>query len=170
MEDVSHDTYLGDIISADGRNTLNVKKRVGKGLGIVTQIMNMLEFVNLGEFYFETAILLRESILINGMLTNSEIWYSLKKEEIKELENVDMTLLKKIFKVPFSTPSEAYFLKLGILSLKPIIKKRRIIYFHYLVTRKDEEMLHSFFITQLYENYWGKLQGGTGSCYLPPVP
>ena len=151
MEDVSHDTYLGDIISADGRNTLNVKKRVGKGLGIVTQIMNMLEFVNLGEFYFETAILLRESILINGMLTNSEIWYSLKKEEIKELENVDMTLLKKIFKVPFSTPSEAYFLELGILSLETIIKKRRIIYFHYLVTRQDEEMLHSFFITQLYD-------------------
>ena len=89
--------------------------------------MNMLEFVNLGEFYFETAILLRESILINGMLTNSEIWYSLKKEEIKELENVDMTLLKKIFKVPFSTPSEAYFLELGILSLETIIKKRRII-------------------------------------------
>ena len=53
MEDVSHDTYLGDIVSADGKNTLNVKKMIGKGLGIITQIVNLLEFVSLGEFYFE---------------------------------------------------------------------------------------------------------------------
>ena len=151
MEAVTHDTYLGDIVSADGRNTLNVKKRIGKGLGIITQIVNLLEFVSLGEFFFEIFILLRESIFINGILTNSEIWYSITREEIKEMENLDMTLMRKIFKVPYSTPSEAYYLELGILSLETIIKKRRIMYYHYLVTRNEEEMLHSFFITQLYD-------------------
>ena len=67
MEDLSHDTYLGDIVSADGRNTLNVdvKKIVGKGLDIITKIVNLMEFVCLGELYFETLILLRESIFIN---------------------------------------------------------------------------------------------------------
>ena len=62
MEDVSYDTYLGDIISGDGRNTLNIKKRVDKGLGIITQIVNLLNMINLGEYYFETVILLRESV------------------------------------------------------------------------------------------------------------
>ena len=150
MEDVSYDTYLGDIISGDGRNTLNIKKRVGKGLGIITQIVNLLNMINLGEYYFETVILLRESVFLNGILTNAEIWYSLTREEIKELEDLDLTLLRKIFKVPFSTPSEAYYLELGILSIETIIKKRRINFFHYLVNRKDEEMLHSFFLTQFY--------------------
>jgi hypothetical protein len=150
MEDVSHDTYLGDIISGDGRNTRNIKKRVGKGLGIITQIVNLLRMINLGEFYCETVILLRESVFLNGILTNAEIWYSLTKDEIKELENLDLALLRKVFNVPFSTPTEAYYLELGILSIETTIKKRRLNFFHYLVNRSLEEMLYSFFLTQFY--------------------
>ena len=45
MEDVSEDTYLGDILSSDGRNTKNIAKRIFKGIGLITQIMNMLETV-----------------------------------------------------------------------------------------------------------------------------
>ena len=101
MEDVSHDTYF---ISGDGRNTRNIKKRVGKGLGIITQIINLLNMINLGEYYCETVILLRESVFLNGILTNAEIWYSLTREEIKELEDLDLTLLRKIFKALLLKP------------------------------------------------------------------
>ena len=69
MEDVSSDTYLGDVISSDGRNTLNLKKIVSKGLGIISQIVNLLSVINLGEYYFETVLLLRETVFINGILT-----------------------------------------------------------------------------------------------------
>ena len=40
--------YLGDLISADGRNTSNIKNRVNKGLGLVTQIMDILKSVSFG--------------------------------------------------------------------------------------------------------------------------
>ena len=42
MGHVTEATYLGDIISHDGKNTKNVNSRVAKGLGIITDIMNML--------------------------------------------------------------------------------------------------------------------------------
>ena len=51
----------------------------------------------------EIVILLRETMFINGILTNAEIWYNLTKEKIKELENLDLTLLRKVLRVPFST-------------------------------------------------------------------
>ena len=72
------------------------------------------------------------------------------KEEIKELENLDLTLLRKVMRVPFSTPIEAYYLELGILSFETTIKKRRVNFLHYLLSREEDEMLYSFFITQLY--------------------
>ena len=75
MESVSHDTYLGDIISSDGKNTRNIKNRVAKGIGISTQILNMLGSICLGEHYIEIALFL------NSILTNAEIWYSLTKDE-----------------------------------------------------------------------------------------
>ena len=66
-------------ISEDRRNSKNIKDRISKGLGIFTKIMNILERVTLGEDFPPTAILLRESIFLNGILTNSEIWYGLNK-------------------------------------------------------------------------------------------
>ena len=145
---VSHETYLGDILSDDGKNTKNVKNRISKGLGIISRIMRILEGVTLGEHYFETAILLRETIFVNGILTNVEVWYGLKKSEIEEFEALDKMLLRKILKAPSSTPIESLYLELGCLDLDTIIKSRRLNYLHYVITRKESEMLSLFFNTQ----------------------
>ena len=49
MEEVDHDTYLGYFVSGDGKNTKNVKKRISKGLGIISDIMNIFKTVTFGE-------------------------------------------------------------------------------------------------------------------------
>jgi hypothetical protein len=92
MEDVSEDTYLGDVISSDGRNKKNIEKRISKGMGIITQIMHLLDTVSLGEHYIEIAMLFRETMFLNGILTNSEIWYNLSKSEVQEFEDLDRLL------------------------------------------------------------------------------
>ena len=148
MEAVEHDTYLGDIISNDGKNKLNIEKRISKGLGIISQIMNILEIVTFGVHYVEIALLLRESIFINGILYNSEVWYGLSRAEVSDLEHLDRTLLRRILKTPVSTPIEALYLELGVQPIGEILKMRRIMYLHHLVTRMENEMLYKFFITK----------------------
>ena len=61
---------------------------------------------------------------------------------------MDLTLLRKLLKVPFSTPSEAFYLELGIIPIGVILKARRVNYLHYILTREESEMLYTFFITQ----------------------
>ena len=148
MQKVSEETYLGDIISEDGKNTKNLKQKISKGLGIISQIMNILENVTLGEHFFTTAVLLRESMFLNGILTNVEVLYGLKKSEIEQLEELDKNLLRQILSTPISTPSESLFLELGCLDIETVIKSRRINYLHYLVTRKESEMVKKFFLIQ----------------------
>ena len=106
---VAEAMYLGDLISVDGRNTSNIKSKVNKGLGLVTQIMDILKSISFGNRFFEIAVTLREAILINGMLTNSEIWYSLRKTEIAELEEVDKLLLRRVIEAPTSACIESVF-------------------------------------------------------------
>ena len=53
-------------------NTEHVHRH-DKGLGIVNQIMGLLKEVNFGHFYFEMALLFRNSMLINGMLCSIEV-------------------------------------------------------------------------------------------------
>ena len=148
MEDVQYDTYLGDIISNDGKNKLNIENRISKGLGIISQIMNILEIVSFGTHYMEIALLLRDSMFINGILFNSEVWYGLSKAEISDLEDLDRNLLRRILNVPISTPKEALYLETGALPIGEIMKIRRIMYLRHLVTRDKNEMIYQFFMTQ----------------------
>ena len=145
---VSQAVYLGDVISQDGSNSSNVKDRVSKGMGIITQIMNLLQTVSFGVKYFEIAVSLREAMLINGMLGSSEVWYGVKEKEIKELEDVDKLLLRKFLDAPSSSSVEGLYLELGLTPLHIILKARRINYLHYLANLNKNEMLYNFFETQ----------------------
>ena len=81
----------------------------------VSQIFNMLENVSFGPHYFQMALLFRESMLINGIITNAEIWYNLNKSEIEEFESLDRLFFRRLLEVPITTPNESYYLELGVL-------------------------------------------------------
>ena len=148
VDKVSNDTYLGDIISQDGKNKHNIANRVAKGIGLVGQIMDILKTVSFGEHYFEIATTLRNSILVNGILTNCEVWYGLTQNDIKQLEDVDRLYLRKVLNAPSTCPKEALYLELGCVPLGLIIKSRRVNYLHHLATRIQTSMLSSFFKAQ----------------------
>ena len=82
--------YLGDHISNDCSNKINITERKNKGIGIVAKILTLLDTICMGgQFYFKSAIMMRESLLVNGILFNSEIWYNISEMELRELEEVD---------------------------------------------------------------------------------
>ena len=142
--------YLGDQISNDGENKSNISERKGKGIGIVSQIMSLLDdSICLGKYYFQTAVKLRESYLVNGILFNAEVWYDLKEQEIRELEEIDETLLRRILNAHSKTPIEALYLELGCLPLRHIIMARRINYLFYLANLNENELLFNFFLAQV---------------------
>ena len=148
MGQVNECRYLGDIVSNNGSNLKNVRDRAGKGLGIISKIMTILETVSFGMYYFEIALTLRESMFLNGILTNSDIWYNLKETEVEILEELDRSLLRQIFGTKISCPKEALFLESGVVPIGVLIKSKRINYLHYLVKEDPLSMLSSFFEAQ----------------------
>ena len=95
------------------KKKINLESMVSKGLGIVGQVMDILKCVSFGAHYFEIAATLRNSILLNGMLTNCEIWYGLTHNEVSQLKEVERVLIRKVFKVASTCPMEALYLELG---------------------------------------------------------
>ena len=148
MEEVTEDTYLGDILSIDGKNYKNIKSRISKGNGIIARIFNILEAVSFGSHYFDIALLLRESMLINGSMYNAGIWYNFDDKEMKEFIYLDVLFLSKLMTVPRTIPHEALHLELGITTIDIIIKSRRIMYLHDIITRESQGMLQKFLRTQ----------------------
>ena len=85
--------YVGDIISHTGGNTEHVKERCNKAWAIVAEILSILREVPLGKYKIEAGLQLRNSMFLNGILTNFEVRYGLKLTEISELEKIDENLL-----------------------------------------------------------------------------
>ena len=146
---MNEDSYLGDLIRNDGKNTSSLKNRISRGLGCISQIMNMLERVSFGKYYFQIALSFREAIFLNSILTNMEVWYGLRIHEVEELERLDRMLLCQILALPQTTPSEALFLETGCLNIGTIVKMRRVNYLQYLLKCDENLMLSKFFKTQL---------------------
>ena len=119
-----------------------------KGNGMMNQIMTMLEKTSVGRRYFRIALLLRDSIFLSSVLTNSEVWYGLTKSDIEELETLDKSLMRNFFKVPTSTPVAGLYLESGSVRISTLIKARRINYLHYLLKLPNSDMLSEFFSTQ----------------------
>ena len=148
MPEVSEETYLGDILSNDGKNTKNIDNRISKGIGIINNIFNLLENIVFGNHYFEIALLLRESMLVNGILTNAEVWYNLNKSEIERFESLDRLFFRRLLSVPHTTPKEAFYLEMGVIPISILLKGRRVKYLHHILNQNKSSMLYTVFITQ----------------------
>ena len=147
--EVTKEKYLGDVIMASGSNCLNIQERMRRGYTAVNQIMQMLEELCLGKYFFETANILRRSLLLSTLLSNSEAWYNLTKKDIENLEKVDEALLRKIFSAQCTTPLEVLYLETGNIPIRFILMSRRLNFLHYILNQNEDSLLRSVFDAQV---------------------
>ena len=69
-----------------------------------------------------------------SILTNAEAWYGLSAQHVEQLEVVD--------------PIEGIKLELGIYSIGTIIKARRVIFLHNVLSTSDNEMNQKVLMAQ----------------------
>ena len=117
ISETNEDKYLGDIISRNTKNVRNIADRKNTSIVISRKIMSSLHDIWFGKYHYEVAILLRNSLLINSLLTNSEAWHNLTESDLRSLEKVDESLLCKILETPISTPWEILYLELGVMPI-----------------------------------------------------
>ena len=79
MKNVQENKYLGDIISCDMKNTINIKEKTNKAIYIVNRISTCLYEQPYGRYTFRAANILREGLLLGSLLNNCESWINLTK-------------------------------------------------------------------------------------------
>ena len=86
METSNKEKYLGDILTDNGKIDKTIEDRVNKGFGLNSQILAILDEIPLGKFKIQMGLHLRQAMLINGILYNSEAWHCLTNSHIEKLE------------------------------------------------------------------------------------
>ena len=151
VDDSKSEKYLGDIIRQDGKNKSNIEARRGKGFGTVNQTMNMINDICFGPFTFEVALVMRDSFLINSILTNSEAWIELSSSEIDSLEQVDESLLRRLLEAGQGCPKEMLYLEMGCTPIRFTIMMRRIMFLHYILNEDKNALVNQVLQAQINE-------------------
>ena len=147
MKEISHidsERYLGQVISSDSKNTININLLRNKGIGIQNKIIQMLEKMPKGIFHFEIAEILRNVLLISSVLSNSEVWYGVSKTETEQLEQLDEMLLRNLFSCSRNIPKDLLYLEIGLVPISYIIKERRLMFLHHVLQQKEDSLLFIF--------------------------
>ena len=134
-----------ELLDVEGKKHVIELVNSDKYLGEICQLLDEL---CLGDYYFESANILRNSLLLSTILSNAETWYNLTQKEISELEIVDEILLWKIFSAHSKTPKEALYLGSGNVPIRFILMARRVNFLHYIMNEEEESLLNRFFKAQ----------------------
>ena len=129
--------YLGDIVTSDGKFKENIaaRKITAQATSIIINSIAASEVLN----RIETRVLLdlHEKKTITSLINNSESW-SLNKGDEKELENIEIQIMKNLFDLPIHIPTVSIVLSFGLLFTKQRIDQRILLYLHKILTRKDD--------------------------------
>ena len=74
MENSVKVKYLGDQLDETGNAKATIDERKAKGFGIISDISAITDEIPLGPWRIKAALLLRQAMLINGTMFNSECW------------------------------------------------------------------------------------------------
>ena len=148
MKEAESEKYLGDIVDKNGSIKATIENRKKRGQGSINEIMSILSEIPFGKYKTEVALKLRESMLLTGMLFNSEAWHGLTSANVAALEAIDQQLLRNILNAHSKTTKEFLYLETGTLPIRWIIPQRRINFLKHMMTRTDDELLKKVFLAQ----------------------
>ena len=131
-----------------GKVRPNIEARKARGFGIVSNILAIVNEIPLGHWKVDAGLRLRQAMLVNGILFNSEAWHGVSKADLSVLEKVDESLLRGLLKGHSKLPLEALYLETASLPIRHIVSSRRIMYLHNILQKSSDEIVRKVYEAQ----------------------
>ena len=143
--------YLGFVLSNTGNNMVNINAIRNKSIGIVRKIINKLNSLKLRNYYFECAAIFMLSMLRPSILYASEMYYNITENQLRQIEKIEESFLRKVFKTTKGCPISQLYLEMGVAPARFEIQKLRLLYLKYILSQNDDSLVRKFFNLQLNE-------------------
>ena len=112
----------------------NIKDKTDKAVGNVNKIVSTIHERPYGKYSFKAASLMRDAILLGGMLSNSEGWINVTETDYTNLQKPDTFLQKELISAS-GKPSKAFMsLKLEFIPVKYVVMYKIITFLQYILS------------------------------------
>ena len=144
IEKVKEQKYLGFIISASGDNMANISAIKKKSIGTIRSIFSRLDSLKLKKYYFECAKIFMNVMLRGSILYACETYYDLKESELRQIERIEETYMRKVFNTTRGCPIIQLYLEFSQIPARFEIMKIRLLFLQTILTEKEDSMILKF--------------------------
>ena len=145
IKSVEEKMYLGNIIQSNGKNEKNIQAKINKAVGSVENIISAITERPYGCHTFKAALLMRQGLMLGGMLTNAEAWINVTETDIKRLTMPDTMSHRKLLST-YGNPSRVFMsLELGVVPVKFVLMAKRTNMLHYILNENTNSTMRQVF-------------------------
>ena len=149
INEVDSTRYLGEVVCSSGSQDKNIQARVQRGMSAANTIIQILQETCFGKYDCEVFLVLRDSLLLSTLITNSETWNHVTKKNIELLEAVDEKMLRKKFELHPKTSKVYLYLELSLIPIRFLIMQRRVLFLKFLLNEDESSLVFQILQEQL---------------------
>ena len=139
--------YLGDILTSDDKMNATINQRKNSLTGLTAELNAILEQLDQSHLHIDAILQYHKGIVLPRLLINSETW-DLTKTNLASLETIQNTNLKRLLRLPPSTPTIGLRNELNLLSLENQIIQKRMLYFHRILNLPETNITQQVLLQQ----------------------
>ena len=107
---------------------VNIKEMKNKSIWLIRKIFTKLNDLNLKKYFFECGIVFLNVMLRSSILYACKTYYNLKESEVRQLERIEESYLRQMFKTSKGCPITQLYLESGHIPSRFEIKKIRLLF------------------------------------------
>ena len=152
--------YLGDVYNEKGENESKIRAKGEKIESMARVIIAESSTKKIGKATLEARKILMKAITTPTLLTNTETWHNITKQEEKLITQQHHKILTRCLQIPRATPYLGILSEMDVTPFTDEIWIRKIMFFYTLVMSKEERNARVILMKQMKEsnNWYTELQ------------
>jgi hypothetical protein len=145
--------YLGMIKNDRGNMDDHIKSLKGKTEAILQTILNIAGYGDCNKMNMDLIWRLTKACIIPTLTYGAEAWIT-TDSEIKQIQKILDNVIKRILKLPTTTPSECLMMETGIWNIQSIVNKKKMKYYHKIANQEGKSTTQDIVMDN--NNEWNK--------------
>ena len=140
--------YLGDNLNCKNNLDVNIEKREKQAHLDTIELIAISKGMNIPEKDIQVKLKLMEVVIIPKIYYNSETWTNIRTSDINSIDKITLRCLKRLLKLPESTPGYGLYAETGIMPAEQQITKKKLLFLHRILSGPPTKLIKQVYDEQ----------------------